>query len=514
MLWQEYAENRPPTDAELRREARESARQRELRLDEIDRFERGIPQRNTLLWSVYRMWTISRFCFRYLRVSLLWLVLFLLLGRYALALLAVLVIVAVVMSVRGHSPEKLRLIRGLLPVIADFKRVQVQRQQQREVEIGNQLLRQFRFVPDSDETMFNARFIDGENPVWIFSLPISGATRQTVTAKIEDGLSILHAADYDLEVLGNSEWLVTFYAEKRQRFLDSGQTITQPLQPDLDFVSGQQHIRIPIAFNEQNQVRTLDFDSVAGCVVGGVPGSGKSAMLNTLLAPLVATDKVRVSIIDGKGGADLEHFAPYADFFSNDDTDFDGVIEFLESKVEVMRDRVKTNKSRTGESNFWLTPTSPEQPAEVIVMDEVQNWTDSTGDSKEVKAQKQRIVSLLTNIAKKGRSAGFTLIASTQKPDSQSLPTALRDVCTRRISFRLTTREMTQMVLGMAPDDAPDPTEIPNGRKGGAVMANDEGEWEMVRAYFFPEKALESWLSENCGHRHAPEMSGNSTDVI
>src|SRR5699024_779399 len=112
------------------------------------------------------------------------------------------------------------------------------------------------------------------------------------------------------------------------------------------------------------------------------------------------------------------------------------------SKVEVMRDRVKTNKSRTGESNFWLTPISSEHPAEVIVMDEVQNWTDSTGDSKEVKAQKQRIVSLLTNIAKKGRSAGFTLIASTQKPDSQSLPSALRDVCTRRISFRLTTREM------------------------------------------------------------------------
>lgn len=489
----------PKSSAQIREEARRSYEIAQIRHIETERAEQGKLPMFSFMWWLMLVWNTFMFLVKRARTTLIWLVGFNLVPRAAFLAVCVLAVTWAIARFRGDS--RARQILPLLPIIGDWIRYRRDRRREKETSLGNDLLRDFRIVEDTLLTQdvvypAAAREIDGVL-FWTFSIGRHGATRERIQKHLEEGLSIVGAADYRLEQIDNSTWEVRFFKEQQPWFLDQAQELAEPLPAEFSEKGEKQRVRVPVFFTENNEQRTIDLDGVAGMVIGGLPGSGKSALLNTLLAPLLATDLVEVSIFDGKGGADLRHFEPYAGHFSNDDRDLDGLIEFLEKKLELLRHRVHTNKERTGDSNFWHTGLSAKHPAQVIVIDECQNYLDSSGDSKEDKQKKEKIVALVTDLVKKGRSAGFTTILSTQKPDSQSVPTKIRDNCTRRIAFRVTTPEMTTMILGAQPEDAPAPTEIPNARKGGAIIASDEGEWEAVRAFYISERNLEEWLAKH-----------------
>ncbi|MFI2105473.1 FtsK/SpoIIIE domain-containing protein [Isoptericola sp. NPDC019693] len=247
---------------------------------------------------------------------------------------------------------------------------------------------------------------------------------------------------------------------------------------------------VPVALGEDGRWVTRSLANVSGEVVGGVPGSGKSAAVTSVLCRLAQNPCVQFVVVDGKGGSDLSWIQPRAAVWTNEDEDLATVATVTDDVRSLLRQRLRTQMRDRGASNFWDLPLVPEHPLIVVVVDEVQTYTDTRGMPKDAKALAERITANLVSCVKKGRSAGVLVIAMTQKPTSDALPTALRDNASVRTAFRVLTREAAVSVLGDAVHASDvSPTDIPRSMPGVAVVVDESGAMVRVRFPYVSEHA-------------------------
>ena len=250
------------------------------------------------------------------------------------------------------------------------------------------------------------------------------------------------------------------------------------------------------------QDATLTFANTAGVVVGGTPGSGKTAGMTVMVLALYLSGCCRIHVIDGKGGDDWTWFEKYADTFVRDDLDL--VHDTLLRLDAEMKTRISSMRQRYGSSNYWNIRPDRRPPLEVVIIDECQSYFDTKGilGGKAAKDKATEITAAATEIVKKGRSGGYLLFAITQKPTTDSLPSALRDNCENRICFRVKTPEAGRAVLGDMPDGSPSPTDIPPARRGGAVIGLDNGQATMCRFAYVDEGDVEHALQNRMAPLH------------
>lgn len=492
---------------ERRPTAREEWADARARADDADRRarlrEQPFPDWGFIFWFKIVVYLVT-----HSYVTLIWLVAAGLLGGWVFTLGVVLFFTWLACQLLKVSYDN-RAIRWVLygaPVGGDIHRLLIRRRVRKELEFGNALLREMGLVSSSDEREYPARFDFGKFMLWM-DLPLAGATEENVAKKVELALPVVQAADFQLRRVTNSVWEIDFFTEKRVTALDSPQAITMPPAVDWDTMS------VYAFYDEFGKPQPLSLSGTSGTLIGGLPGGGKTAFITEFLTPLLIDDRVKVTVCDGKGGADFESVSDYLDLYWADDEDFDGMIELLESKQAIMRERIKTNKQLTGESNFWNTPVTTERPVELIVIDEVQAWTEKTGRPKAEKEKMERIEALIRDLIKRGRSAGVHVALSSQKPDASTINTGIRDLCGRRVCFRVTTPEMATMVLGAVPEGAPSPTEIPADRIGGCVIASDSGELIQARALYMSERNIETFLAQYGRPKSGPAVSSSAGDA-
>lgn len=244
---------------------------------------------------------------------------------------------------------------------------------------------------------------------------------------------------------------------------------------------------VAIGLREDGAPAVLNFTNVSGVVVGGMPGSGKTAGMELLVMCFLLAG-CHVHVVDGKGGGDWSWIQSSASSFVRDD--LDEVRDMLVGLDVQCRERLASMASEYGNSNYWNLAPENRPPMEVVVIDECQTFFDTTGMNKDDKVKAAAITKAATNIVRKGRSAGFCLLTCTQKPTTDSLPSSLRDNCGIRICFRVSTLEAAKAVLGSIPDGSPSPLMIPQSRNGGAVIGLETGELVMCRFAFISESQL------------------------
>ncbi|MGC7219860.1 FtsK/SpoIIIE domain-containing protein, partial [Mycobacteroides abscessus subsp. massiliense] len=168
-------------------------------------------------------------------------------------------------------------------------------------------------------------------------------------------------------------------------------------------------------------------------LVAGSTGSGKGSVLQALiagLAPDVRTGRVRLCVIDPKGGMELGAGAPMFSFFSHDATD--RTLELLRQLVDVMHERANRLRGHTR----LHTPTTAD-PLFVIIIDEIAALTAYVTDRK-IKAEIEQLLGLLLS---QGRAVGISVVGAIQDPSKDALP--LRQLFTVRIGLRMTEASQT-----------------------------------------------------------------------
>ena len=160
-------------------------------------------------------------------------------------------------------------------------------------------------------------------------------------------------------------------------------------------------------------------------LIGGMIGSGKSGVLNVLLAFLVACRDAAVWGIDLKGGMELRSW----------DSCLGRLATTGDDAVTLLRDAIAERNRRMQTLGQKLWEPAKHGPALIVLIDEF----------AELPEEGKRLAESLARI---GRAVMVNLIAATQRPTQEALGGgALRSQCEIRICLRMKERRDVDLVL-------------------------------------------------------------------
>ncbi|GAA1181011.1 FtsK/SpoIIIE domain-containing protein [Pseudonocardia alaniniphila] len=171
---------------------------------------------------------------------------------------------------------------------------------------------------------------------------------------------------------------------------------------------------------------------------GGEPGSGKSSLLNTIIAHAALSTDARLWLLDGKI-VELGLWRPVADIFvGNTITDALTRLRELQAEMDI-RYRLL---DAAGRRKILRT-----DGLDVIlcVIDELAYYSVTIGSKEE----QDEFRNLVRDLVARGRAAGIIVIAATQRPSADIIPTSLRDLFGFRVAFRCTTDSSSDIVLSV-----------------------------------------------------------------
>lgn len=171
-------------------------------------------------------------------------------------------------------------------------------------------------------------------------------------------------------------------------------------------------------------------------LAGGEPGAGKSSVLNLIVGHGALSPDCRLWLFDGKR-VELGPWRSVADVFVGSNIDY-AITKLRELQAEMdiryaMLEAVERRK------------ITRDDPLNVIlaIIDELAYFTVTIG----TEAQQQEFRTLVRDLVARGRAAGIIVIAATQRPSADIIPTSLRDLFGFRMAFRCTTDSSSDIIL-------------------------------------------------------------------
>jgi DNA segregation ATPase FtsK/SpoIIIE-like protein len=171
-------------------------------------------------------------------------------------------------------------------------------------------------------------------------------------------------------------------------------------------------------------------------LLGGEPGAGKSAALSLLIAAAALDPTVSLTLLDGKQ-VELAPWAGSAKHFVG--PDMEGAIGVLKELCAEMDRRYATLLA----AGLRKIRPDGEFGLHVVAIDELAFYMRGGN-----RAERTELTETLRDLISRGRAAGIIVIAATQKPSSEIIPTFVRDLFSFRMALRCTTPEASDTVLG------------------------------------------------------------------
>jgi hypothetical protein len=220
---------------------------------------------------------------------------------------------------------------------------------------------------------------------------------------------------------------------------------------------------IPVGVDEYGEAVSIRLEE-RNVLVGGEPGAGKSAAISLLVAAAALDPSARLWLLDGKL-VELAAWAPAAERLAGPDG---------EQAIEVLRDVRREMEARYREllaRGLRKVPRENAFSLHLVVCDELAFYLTLPD-----KRQRQEFAELLRDLVARGRAAGVIVVAATQKPGADVVPSALRDLFGFRLALRCNTPQASDTILGQGWASAGwDASEIPGGQRGvGLLLAEDE----------------------------------------
>jgi DNA segregation ATPase FtsK/SpoIIIE, S-DNA-T family len=171
-------------------------------------------------------------------------------------------------------------------------------------------------------------------------------------------------------------------------------------------------------------------------LIGGEPGSGKSVVLSSIVAAGALDPTATLTLLDGKQ-VELAVWRPVAETFVGPDlAEATETLEFLQSEMNLRYQRLLEQRRRK------LDRTDAEG-LRLVVVDELALYLRGG-----TKALHDRFAEALRDLVSRGRAAGVIVVAATQKPSHDVVPTFVRDLFSYRMAMRCTSPDASDTILG------------------------------------------------------------------
>ena len=171
-------------------------------------------------------------------------------------------------------------------------------------------------------------------------------------------------------------------------------------------------------------------------LLGGEPGAGKSVALSLFIAAAALDPGVTLTLLDGKQ-VELAPWSGSAEDFVG--PDMAGAINVLKDLCSEMDRRYSVLLS----SGLRKIEPSGDFGLHVVAIDELAFYM--RGGTKD---ERNELSETLRDLISRGRAAGMIVIAATQKPSNDIVPTYVRDLFSFRMALRCTTPEASDTILG------------------------------------------------------------------
>jgi S-DNA-T family DNA segregation ATPase FtsK/SpoIIIE len=225
-------------------------------------------------------------------------------------------------------------------------------------------------------------------------------------------------------------------------------------------------------------------------LIGGIVDSGKSGVVNVILAALVASPDVVIWGIDLKGGMEL---GPWLRCLDRLATTTEQAVTLLADAVAEL-DRRAAEQAERGE-RLWQ-PTAA-RPALVIVVDEYAELPDAAAPHAD-------------SIARRGRAVAVNLLAATQRPTQQAMGRgAVRSQMDVRICLRVRERRDVDLILGDGMHNAGWHPQTLDAPGKFLISSREHTTPRRARAYLFTDADVARTVAANANGRPTLPVLGN-----
>ncbi|MFE6360170.1 FtsK/SpoIIIE domain-containing protein [Streptomyces sp. NPDC057806] len=269
-------------------------------------------------------------------------------------------------------------------------------------------------------------------------------------------------------------------------------------------------LKIPLALVEDGAVHYRDYRQVPHAITVGATQSGKSVTQRTVIKEL-ASQPVALVGIDCKKGVELGPFARRFSALADNPDDAMELLEALVARMEIIYDTIRREQRISADTpdgeiaaNIWDLAEDLRPVPIVVTIDEIAELALSTRKND---PRRDRIVKALVRLAQLGRAAGIFLDIYGQRFGSELGDgiTMLRAQLTGRMVHRVNDESTAKMAFGdISPHAVFAATQIPNDRRGMAVVGYSTGEWVRIRT---PHTTMRQAVSACNKHAHlAPAL--------
>jgi S-DNA-T family DNA segregation ATPase FtsK/SpoIIIE len=222
--------------------------------------------------------------------------------------------------------------------------------------------------------------------------------------------------------------------------------------------------------------------SYRNLLAGGEPGGGKSGLLNIIAAHAALSTNTRLVLFDGKL-VELGQWEDSADVFVG--PDIEHAIRVLRHLQTLMNNRyawLRAHQRRKISSQDRLSVI-------VALFDEIAYYSATVG----TKQQQEEFSALLRDLVARGRAAGIIVVAATQRPSFDIIPTSLRDIFGYRAAFRCTTPNSSNIVLGHGwAEQGYNATDIAPTNQGAAYLLAEGGVPRRIKVAYLSDTQLQA----------------------
>ncbi len=255
---------------------------------------------------------------------------------------------------------------------------------------------------------------------------------------------------------------------------------SSPPWPHIDTPRGSLWQPIPVGIGEDGEVVEVAL-AERNLLLGGEPGAGKSVALSLLVASAALDADCKLWLLDGKL-VELAIWSRCAEGTAGVSvTEATEVLRGLQVEMDERYDALlQAGKRKVTKGDGF--------PLHVVVCDEVAHYL-TTSDRKE----RTEFADVLRDLVSRGRAAGIIVLAATQKPSADVIPTSIRDLFGFRWAMRCSTPQASDTILGSGWASAGySADDVDPASRGVGYLLHEGGIPQRVRSYLLDDEALAS----------------------